>query len=155
MTDTTLAPEQNLTETMTRLEKALLTPAIAGELSAWVKTVQDAAATLTVDLSNYLHTILHVQYNEIARTDPEMSAHVEKLLAGDQQLLEHMTRFHEELHSLAAAAEHVKKNEGKLADPRQRVEDEGLALILGIKKQQAVATAWLAEAHFRDRGVGD
>ena len=31
----------------------------------------------------------------------------------------------------------------------------GLALILSIKKQQAVATAWLAEAHFRDRGVGD
>jgi hypothetical protein len=155
MTDTTLAPEQNLTETMTKLEKALLTPAIAGELSYWVKTVQDAAATLAVDLASYLHTVLHVQYNEIARTDPEMSAQVEKLLAGDRELLERMTRFHEVLHSLAAAAENVKKNEGKLADQRQRVEDEGLALILSIKKQQALATTWLAEAHYRDRGVGD
>jgi hypothetical protein len=148
-----LAPEQNLAETMARLEKALLTPAIAGELSAWVSAVQEAAATLTVDLASYLHSVLHVQYSEIARTDPEMSAHVEKLLAGDQQLLEQITRFHEDLHALAAAAEHVQRNEGKLADQRQRLEDQGLALILGIKKQQAVATTWLAEAHYRDRGV--
>lgn len=155
MTATTLAPEQNLADTMAKLETALITPVIAGEFSTWVKTVQDAAATLTVDLTSYLHTILHVQYTEIARTDPEMSAQVEKLLAGDQQVLENMTRFHEDLHSLAAAAEHVKKNEGKLADPRQRVEDDGLALILSIKKQQATATTWLAEAHYRDRGVGD
>ena len=152
---TTLALEQTLADTMARLEQALLTPAIAGELPSWVHTVQDAAATLAVELASYLHTVLHVQYNEIARTDPEMSAHVEKLLAGDQQLLEQMTRFHEDLHCLADAAEHVQKNEGKLAGQRQQVEDEGLALILSIKKQQAVATAWLAEAHYRDRGVGD
>jgi hypothetical protein len=153
--DSTLAPEQHLAETMAKLEKALLTPAIAGELSAWTQTVQDEAATLAMDLASYLRSVLHVQYNEIAKTDPEMSAQVEKLLAGDQHLLEQTARFHEELHQLAAAAEHVKKNEGKLTDLRQRVEADGLAMILSIKKQQAVATAWLAEAHFRDRGVGD
>lgn len=155
MTDTALAPEQNLAETMARLEKALLTPAIAGELSTWTQSVQDAAATLAVDLASYLRSVLHVQYNEIAKTDPEMSAQVEKLLAGDQHLLEQTARFHEELHKLAGAAEHVKKNEGKLAELLERVEADGLAMILSIKKQQAVATAWLAEAHFRDRGVAD
>jgi hypothetical protein len=66
-----------------------------------------------------------------------------------------MTRFHEDLHALAGAAEHVQKNEGKLANLRQRVEEEGTALILSIKKQQAVASTWHSEAHFRDRGVGD
>jgi hypothetical protein len=33
------------------------------------------------------------------------------------------------------------------------VEDQGIALIVAIKKLQATAAAWLAEAHFRDRGV--
>ncbi len=155
MSVTTLAPEQNLTETMAKLEKALLTPAIPGELSIWTQTVQDAAATLAMDLASYLRSVLHLQYNEIAKTDPEMSAHVEKLLAGDQHLLELAARFHEELHKLAAAAEHVKKNEGKLAELRERVETDGLAMILSIKKQQAVATTWLAEARYRDRGVAD
>jgi hypothetical protein len=152
---TTLAPEQNLADTMAKLENALLSPLVSGELSGWVHTVQEAAATLAVDVASYLRTVLHVQYDEIAQADSEMSAHVEKLLVGDQQLLEQMTGFHEELHKLAAAAEHVQKNEGKLAELRKRVEDNGLALILGIKKQQAAATTWLAEAHYRDRGVGD
>ena len=155
MTATIQAPEQKLTDTFSKLETALLTPVIAGEFSLWVSSVQEAAATLAMDLTSYLRTVLHVQYAEIAKTDPEMSAYVEKLIAGDQELLQRMTQFHEELHALAAASEHVKKNEGKLVDQRQRVEEEGIGLILAIKKQQAAATTWLAEAYFRDRGVGD
>jgi len=149
----TLAPGENLAATLTKLETALLSPVVAGELSTWAHTVQEAAATLAVDLASYLRTVLHVQYAEIAQTDPEMSSHVEKLIRSDQQLFEQLTHFHEELHALAEAAAHVKKNEGKLAEQRQRVEETGIALVLNIKKQQAAATTWLAEAHFRDRGV--
>src|SRR5262245_15241791 len=106
MTATIQAPEQKLTETIGKLETSLLTPVIAGEFSMWVQAVQESAATLAMDLASYLRTILHVQYAEIVRTDPEMSAHVEKLIAGDQQVLERMTRFHEDLHALSSAAEH-------------------------------------------------
>jgi vacuolar-type H+-ATPase subunit I/STV1 len=148
-----LPEEKNLAETLTRLEAALLSPPIAGELQMWTKTVQEAAATLAVDLASYLRTVLHVQYEEIAKTDPEMSAHVEKLVRSDQQLLEQLTKFHEELHALGEAAQHVSKNEGKLAQQRQKLEETGTALILAIKRQQATATTGLAEAHFRDRGV--
>jgi hypothetical protein len=152
---TALAPEQNLADTLGKLETALITPVIAGELSHWVAAVQEAASTLAMDLTTYLRTVLHVQYAEIAKTDPEMSAHVEKLLAGDRDIHQQLTSFHEELHQLAEAAAHVQRNEGKLVDRRQRVEEQGLALILNIKRQQAAATTWLAEAMFRDRGVKD
>ena len=106
-----------------------------------------------VDLTSHLRTVLHVQYEEIAKTDPEMSAHVEKLERGDDQLLAQLTQFLEDLHALAEAASHVTRNEGKLAEQRQGVEDAGIALVLAIKKQQAAAATWLDEAHFRDRGV--
>ena len=149
----TLAPGQNLAATLAKLETALLSPVVAGELSTWTHTVQEAAATLAVDLASYLRMVLHVEYEEIGRTDPEMSAQVEKLIRNDRQLLEQMACFHEELHALSDAADHVKKNEGKLAEQRQRVEQAGIALILNIKKQETAATTWLAEAHFRDRGV--
>jgi predicted nuclease with TOPRIM domain len=108
---------------------------------------------LAVDLTASLRSVRHIQYEEIAATDPEMSALVEKLVRGDEQLLAQLTRFHEDLHSLAEAAEHVTKNELKLAEQRQKVEDEGIGLILSIRKQQAAAATWLDEAHFRDRGV--
>jgi len=150
---TATATEQNLAGTLTKLETALLSPPVAGELADWTTTVREAAATLAVDLASFLRTILHVEYEEIARTDPEMSAQVEKLTRNDQQLLEQLARFHEDLHALAEAAGHVPKNEGKLAEQRQRIEDDGIRLITSIRKQQAAAATWLAEAHFRDRGV--
>jgi len=81
-----------------------------------------------------------------------MSTQVEKLICNDRQLLEQLTGFHEELHLLAQASAQVTKNEGKLAEQRKRLEEAGTALILNIKKQQASAGTWLAEAHFRDRG---
>jgi len=148
-----LAPEQNLAATLSKLETALLSPVVAGELSNWTRTVQETAATLAVELASYLRTVSHVQYAAIAETDPEMSVQVEALIRNDQQLLEQLASFHEELHALAEAAAHIKKNEGKLVEQRQRVEGKGIALILSIKKQQAAATTWFAEAHFRDRGV--
>ena len=149
----TLASGQNLAATLAKLETALLSPVVAGELSTWTQNVQAAAATLAVDVASYLRTVLHVQYEEIGRTDPEMSAQVEKLIRNDRQLHEQIACFHEDLHALADAATHVKKNEGKLAEQQQRVEQTGIALILNIRKQEAAAATWLAEAHFRDRGV--
>ncbi|MCI0361255.1 MAG: hypothetical protein L0211_22465 [Planctomycetaceae bacterium] len=53
--------------------------------------VRKAAATLAVDLASYQRTVLHVDYEEIARTDPEMSARVEKLIQSDQQLHAQLT----------------------------------------------------------------
>lgn len=147
--------EETLAATLGKLEMSLLAPPVPGELSLWTRTVQEAAATLAVELTSYLHTVLHVQYAEIAKTDPEMSRQVEKLICGDQQLLAQLTQFHESLHSLAVAAEHVKKDEAKLASLQQKVEATGIALVLSIKKQQAAAATWLSEAHFRDRGVAD
>ncbi len=150
---TTSVLEGQLAATLTKLETALLSPPIAGELTTWTRTVQEAAATLAVDLTACLRSVRHVQYEEIARTDPEMSAQVEKLVRSDEQLLAQLTRFHEQLHSLAEAAEHVSRNELKLAEQRQKFEDDGISLILSIRKQRAAAATWLDEAHFRDRGV--
>ncbi|HEX5104771.1 MAG TPA: hypothetical protein VFV87_13210 [Pirellulaceae bacterium] len=152
---TTAISEKILSETLARLETALLTPVIAGEFSGWVHSVQQASATLAVDLTSCLHTILHVRYREIVEADPEQSANVEKLMVGDEQLLEQLTRFHERLYALGNAAEHVDKNEGKLEQQRHKVEEEGIALILHVKKQQAASSTWLEEAFYRDRGVAD
>lgn len=153
MTTTPMSQEQRLADTLTKLEAALLSPPIAGEISQWVQGIQEAASTLSVDLTAYQRTVLHVEYEEIAKTDPEMSAHVEKLRSSDEQLLARLIEFHEELHALANAAGHVQKDEVKLSGQRERVEESGIALILAIRKQQRTAATWLEEAHFRDRGV--
>lgn len=144
-----------LDETLNRLESALLSPVVAGELRNWIANVQQAAATFTMDWTRYLHTVLHTQYAEIAKNDPEMSNTIEKLVATDRELLEQLTRFHENVSNLAARAAQVQWNEGKLADERRKLEEVGIALIVQIKKQRLSAETWLSEALYRDRGVKD
>jgi predicted DNA binding CopG/RHH family protein len=149
-----LAPEQTLQDTIAKLETALLAPVVSGELLNWVRNVEQAATTFAMDFATYVRTVLHVQYAEIANNDPELLPQVEKLIEADQQLLQDLACFHEELHALRQRAAQVEKHESKVADHRQRVEEAGLSLILRIKKQQAAAGTWLAEALYRDRGVG-
>jgi hypothetical protein len=156
MSTTALAPEQVLHETMSKLEAALLTPVIAGELPVWIRNVQNAATTFGTDWARYLHTVLHVQYAEIAGADQEMLGFVQQMKKTDQQLLEDYAKFQEDLHELDARAKRIPRQEtAVLADHRQRVEDAGIRLIVNIKRQEAAASTWLAEALYRDRGVAD
>jgi hypothetical protein len=151
----TSAPQQALQDTMTRLEAALLAPVVSGELPAWVGSVEEAASTFAVDWTRQLHSVQHVQYREIAESDPELLAEVEKMIAADEELLESFARFHEQLHGFRKEADKIGWQETKLAGRRKQLEESGTQLVLNIKKQQAAAGTWLTEALYRDRGVMD
>lgn len=150
-----LATEITLQETMGKLEHVLLAPVVSGELQNWVRNVQQAAATFAMDFTTYVHTILHVQYEQIVSTDPELDSAVQLLVQEDQKLLGDLAQFHEDLHALSERAERVDKHESKVEEQRKRLEEAGIDLIVRIKKQQAAAGTWLTEAHYRDRGVKD
>jgi hypothetical protein len=102
-----------------------------------------------------LNCVLHPQYEQISQTDPEMSSCVQQMRQGDKVLSEELVHFHERLHQLEEATAHVGWQEAKLNEQQKRVENDGLQLILHMKKQQASAAAWLTEAVYRDRGVKD
>lgn len=153
---TTITPvEHALQETMRRFEAAILTPVVGGELKAWITGVREAAATFGLDWTRYLRSVLHMQYDEIAKADPELLHQVDQMVAADEQLLEDYARFHESLQELAARANKVVSHESRLDASRQELERAGIDLVVRIKRQQAAATTWLSEAHYRDRGVAD
>jgi hypothetical protein len=144
-----------LQETLGKLEAALLTPPIAGEMGNWVREVKQAAATLGTDWTREQHCILNPQYEQISQTDPEMLSQVQHLTEADKSLSEELAHFHEQLHALEEATSHVDWQETKLAAQQKRVEEAGLHLVLHMKKQQATAGSLLTEAVYRDRGVKD
>ena len=147
--------EQTLQETMHRFESALLTPVVGGELMTWINGVRDASATFGLDWTRYLRSVLHVQYDEIAKVDPELLHQVDEMVETDEQLLEDYANFHESLQELAARANKVASHESRLEEARKEIEKAGIDLVVRIKKQQAAAATWLTEAHYRDRGVAD
>jgi hypothetical protein len=149
------AEEAALNEALMRLERALLTPVIPGELEDWVQAAQTATAALAEPLQRYVQSILHPQYAEIAKTDPEMLTHVEQLIAADKTILAGYQQFLSTMGDLVQRAPTAKKDETKVSALLAQVEKDGTALILGIRKQQAAASAWLDEALYRDRGPVD
>lgn len=152
---TALASNHALDETLAKLETALLTPVVSGELKGWLANVRQAAATFAVDWTRYLTTVLHVEYAQIIESDPELSNEIEKMIRTDKQLLDKLAHFHESLHALEKRAEELQWQETKLTPERERLEEMGISLIVQIRKQRTAAETWLAESLYRDRGVKD
>ena len=92
---------------------------------------------------------------EIAQSDPELLSKVEKLIAEDQNVVLELDAFRKHINDFARRASQIKKDEAQVAADRTKLEQEGLALILRIKRQRATADTWLAEANYRDRGPVD
>jgi len=151
----TTVQSQALEKTLSKLEMALMTPSISGEMENWASTVKEAAATLATDWTCELNTVLHPQYEQISQTDPEMLSRVEQMKQAETTLAEELACFHEELHKFEIAATHVDWHELKIAAFQKKVEECGLQLIQRMKKQQITASAWLSESVYRDRGVKD
>jgi len=117
--------------------------------------VQETWQLVSERLPAYLKSVLHPEYVEIAKTDPELLPRVELLIAEDQKLLLDQDSFRTEANDFAKRAANIKKDEAQVATERSKLEQRGLALILGIKRQRAAADTWLAEANYRDRGPVD
>ena len=147
--------EGELKEAMARLETALLSPVLSGELESWVQTVEQSARALDQRLQPYINTVLHAQYKEIAKSDQELLSRVEQMVAEDQQLVAEYQLFLSDLDDLARRVPEVKKHESKVAEQRELVSEQGEALIIRIRKLQVAAATWLNEACYRDRGPVD
>ncbi len=144
-----------LSDALVKLETALLTPNVAGELESWARVIEEAATTLSQRLSIYVKTVLHPQYAEIAKSDPELLTRVEQLIAEDQIVLLEQEAFRAHVSEFAKRASQVKKDEGQVEADRAKLEQEGIDLTLRIKRQRAAADTWQAEANYRDRGTVD
>lgn len=147
--------EPVLNEALNKLETALLSPVISGELKSWVEVVRQATHQLGQHLREYIESVLHAQYVQIAKTDPELLSRVETMIEEDKGLLTEYDGFLQELDQLATRVPGAERDELKVADHRAHIEARGTALVLRIKKQRTAASAWLSEAFYRDRGPVD
>jgi hypothetical protein len=144
-----------LNDALAQAETALLTPVVCGELQTWATTAQETTQLVAERLPAYLKYVLHPEYAEIAKTDPELLSRVEQLITEDQSLLVDQDAFRTEVNEFAKRTSNIKKDEAQVAAERSKLEQNGLALILRIKRQRAAADTWLAEAAYRDRGPVD
>lgn len=147
--------ELALADSIGKLETALLTPVISGELASWVRTAQQSAEMLGKNLQAYAAEVLHKEYTEIAKSDSELLERVQSMYKDEKALYEEFDHFQKDLDNLAQRAELDHRDEVKMAEHHTRVETRGTELILNIKRLQVAAGTWLSESVYRDRGPVD
>ena len=146
---------QELTDALSRLETALLSPLVSGELESWAKSVEETTEVLAQRLPPYVASVLHPQYAQIAKTDSELLSRVEQLIAEDQNVLLELEALRTQVKDFAKRAVQIKKDEAQVADQRQKLEQKGIEFIVRVRRQRAAADTWMAEANYRDRGPVD
>jgi hypothetical protein len=117
--------ELDLKESIDRLERALLTPVLSGEVVQWVKNVQEAAVCLDEAMQPFFNGVLHADYKEIAKSDNELLYRVEQMVAEERKLLERKDHFQQRLQHLADRAPHVHSDEAKVASRRRYLAARG------------------------------
>lgn len=146
--------EGELKAAIDKMETALLTPVLAGELVSWITQVQDSADDIDELLQPCLERI-HSDFTEIAKSDNELLSRVEQMVGDEKELLKLHEEFRRDLQLLATKAPKVNSDEAKVADERLKVEQQGTHLLTELKRLQAKASTWLQEAVYRDRGPVD
>lgn len=141
-----------LNDALGKLETALLSPVVSGELESWTRNVQEAATALAASLPAFLTSVLHPQYAEISKDDAELLPRVQQLITEDQNVLLEQDDFRQRVAQFLTLTTQFKKDEARLDAERASLEQVGIELVLRIKRQRAAADTWLSEANYRDRG---
>lgn len=144
-----------LTTTLESLEKRLETPIVPGELSSWVDQAVSALDEVSQLLKRHITENHPKQLNEILVQDKGLAARVEQLQEADVALVEQLVEVRRIADVLRANSERLEPDEAPAEDLNQALVDQGLQLIIEIRKQESAISTWYLEAFHRDRGVVD
>jgi sulfite reductase alpha subunit-like flavoprotein len=144
-----------LTAALESLEKRLETPIVPGELSSWVDQAVSALDEVSQLLKRHITENHPKQLNEILVQDKGLAARVEQLQEADIALVEQLVEVRRIADVLRANSERLEPDEAPAEDLNQALVDQGLQLIIEIRKQESAISTWYLEAFHRDRGVVD
>lgn len=142
-------------EVLDELERVLLSPLVSGELTTWTETALRAFHAAAPLLRERVEVNHPEELEEIMEDDPELASQVEKMRQADLEILASIERLDKVLSKLFTVAPQVEPNEAPAADVLLRVSEQGIALVVAIRRQEEAMKVWRQEALLRDRGIAD
>lgn len=138
-----------------RLEIALETPVIPGEMADWcmeaVKACREVGGEFDVTVEGRHKGLLQ----EMMNYDPEQAPRIQQLKETDEELRERTNKFEHRLCKLCNATELAGADEVRVLDQVEETIKIGLELVIDFRKQELAISTWHGEALKRDRGVAD
>jgi len=146
---------KEFTRALSALETTLETPVIPGEFEFWAKRVR----MQTDDVERLFRTVITPEQvallQEIEDTDPELLHRVESLRKQQDDIQDAFGDFIVLTENAIPKTELREHNEGSVETLAKRVAQDGLNLVISLRKHALAVTTWFNEATLRDRGVQD
>jgi hypothetical protein len=147
--------KEPLTDPLRRLETALDTPPVPGELRTWASTLRKTFAETTHQILEHIEHVHPEQFEEIEQENSELLARVTGLREEDRKNREWCRSLEHQFAELEANAARAGADEKQAMDQQQKLLEEGLRFVMNVRRQETAIRTWIEEAFDRDTGLGD
>jgi len=147
--------KEPLTDPLRRLETALDTPPVPGELRGWAATLRKTFAETTHEILEHIEHVHPEQFEEIEQQNSELLARVHGLREEDHKNREWCRSLESQFADLEANAVRAGADEKQAMDQQQKLVEEGLRFVMNVRRQEMAIRTWIEEAFDRDTGLAD
>jgi len=137
------------------VEACLETVVVPGDLPSWVDALSQACEVEGVALRNEITTNHANHLVQLLAADMDQAQHAAQLQVEDAEILRLYDVFEGRVRRLGDRADLAGTREDKFNEGIRSIVDEGLGLVIRVRKQERALSTWLSEAFQRDTGVGD
>jgi hypothetical protein len=138
-----------------KLEAALETPFVPGELETWFDAVASVLADLGPILRSQIARQHGAQFEQIVQESPALQRSVEQLQREDGEVVAAYESLTARVAALAKKAATVEPDEGLMSQEAAHFADDGVWFVVRVRKQDAAIRTWLGEAMNRETPAGD
>jgi hypothetical protein len=137
-----------------QIEMCLESVVIPGELESWASALCEACAAEGPLLKRELESHRR-QLAKVTAADANFAQRALQLQQEDAAILQAFDEFERKAGRLHERACLAGSHEDKFEEGLKDIIDDGLALVIRVRKQERALTTWCSESMQRENGVGD
>jgi hypothetical protein len=140
---------------LAEVESCLESVVVPGELLAWANELLQACEAEGSALRREISKAHAENLAKLSAANSDQSQHAAQLEAEDAEILRRFDEFESKVRRLQERAALAGAREDNLEEGIRSIVEDGLALVIRVRKQERALSTWLSEAFQRDTGVGD
>ncbi len=147
--------KEPLREELERLETALDTPPVPGELTNWATMLRKSFDGASQAILAQIESVHPEQIREIEGEDAELLSRTQQLREEDQLNHDWCRRLNRAFAEFEIKAARAGADEKQVIEQQQALLEDGLRFVTHVRKQETAIRSWIQEAFQRDTGLGD
>ncbi|HEX4070050.1 MAG TPA: hypothetical protein VHX68_02740 [Planctomycetaceae bacterium] len=147
--------KEPLRDELERLETALDTPPVPGELTNWATMLRKSVDGASTAILAQIETVHPDQIREIEGQDADLLSRTQQLREVDQANRDWCKRLTKAFADFERKTARAGADEKQVIEEQQALLEDGLRFVTHVRKQETAIRSWMQEAFERDTGLAD